>query len=89
LYYIFKKKGDDPKNYIIFKINEKCIIHNSYSCGCKKEKLKYDSNFISKYIEIYKLCSKIIDFSTGGIRLLKSSSKISIMSMNMDNNIDF
>ncbi|KAL6596849.1 hypothetical protein U3516DRAFT_565114 [Neocallimastix sp. 'constans'] len=61
IYYIIKKKGNDPTVYFIYKRHELCLTHNSNRCGCKltisKELLL---NNIEQYINIYKKSSKFV-----------------------------
>lgn len=73
IFYIFKKKGNNPKYYFYSIKLEKCLIHNSYICDCIKTKSEYDN--ILKYIELYKYCSKIIIYNNGNIVYIKKENK--------------
>jgi len=73
IYYIIRKKGNDPNNYFYsLKIN-KCCIHNSYTCDCNKTDC--EKEIIDKYINLYKYCSNIIIYSNGKLRFIKKQSK--------------
>jgi len=54
IYYVIKKRGDDPNTYFIYKKHQLCTTHNSNTCGCKlnetKDSIKYN---IEKYIYLY------------------------------------
>ncbi|OUM63859.1 hypothetical protein PIROE2DRAFT_9528, partial [Piromyces sp. E2] len=62
VYYIIKRAGNKPTNYFIYKRHEKCLIHNSISCGCKlndyvRENLLQN---IDVGINVYKKSSNLI-----------------------------
>ncbi|OUM58168.1 hypothetical protein PIROE2DRAFT_16647 [Piromyces sp. E2] len=57
----------------------KCILHNSFTCGCKLE--ESDENLeliIKKYIIFYKFCSTIFIINHGKIKYINMKSKLSI-----------
>jgi len=56
IYYILRKEGNNIKHY------EKCILHDSYKCGCVLlEKKRNQSTIVSKYLQFYKYSTKLLD----------------------------
>ena len=88
IYYILNSRGDNPETYFNSIRREECLLHKSYYCGCIKSDTEYE--IVQKYLEFYKLCSKVIIYSSDtGLRIIrrnnlsepnsqKSSSLISI-----------
>ncbi|OUM56276.1 hypothetical protein PIROE2DRAFT_19184 [Piromyces sp. E2] len=79
VYYIFKKQGNDPRKYFIIKKYKKCVIHNSFTCGCQLE--ESDENLepiIKKYILFYKFCSTFLIINHGKLKYVNMKSKLSI-----------
>jgi len=72
-YYIIKNKGNDSECYFNSKIQNECIIHKSYTCGCCR--IKLDKEKIEKYINFYIFCSKIVVISNGKIKFIGKKSK--------------
>lgn len=57
-YYIIIKQGNNKNIYFIFKRYRKCLIHNSYRCGCiPEERQPKHTSIIQKFILFYKYCS--------------------------------
>lgn len=80
IYYIFKKKGNDPTLYFIYSRKEKCFVHNSFTCGCKlKSKKENLKPIIEKYIKFYKFCSTVFIIEKGKIKYIKLQSKVNII----------
>lgn len=80
IYYIIKRQGNDPNTYFIYEKNEKCFVHNSYTCGCKLKKKKEDnSTTMEKYILFYKFCSTVFNFEGGKLKYIKTSSKLDLI----------
>lgn len=83
VYYIIKKESNNPNKYFLIEKYEKCSIHNSLTCGCQLNRIDKDNTVsIKKYINFYKLCTSVIEFQEGSIRIIKESFKLSIMSIN-------
>jgi len=60
IYYVITKRGNDVKNYFLFRRHDLCKIHNSYTCGCKLNIPKDEQiQQIRKSIDIYKACSTL------------------------------
>jgi len=81
VYYIYKKKGNDPKIYFkISKRYKKCFVHKTYNCGCTLEEdndnLESD---IEKYIFFYKFCSLLFVKEGGKIQYVNMESKINVI----------
>ncbi|ORX79566.1 hypothetical protein BCR32DRAFT_269397 [Anaeromyces robustus] len=74
VYYIIKGKGNDPEKYFYsVKRHEECVYHKSCYCNCTNTTINYD--IVIKYINFYKYCSKIIDYSNGKLRYIKMENK--------------
>jgi len=67
-------KGNDTKYYFNSIITEKCLQHNSYTCGCSKGE-EGEEDVVNNYINFYKFCSKIILFSDGKIQYVNKTNK--------------
>ncbi|ORX40393.1 hypothetical protein BCR36DRAFT_364685 [Piromyces finnis] len=74
IYYIISKKGNDFKYYFNSVSIEKCLEHNSYSCGCNKE-ANGEEEIVNNYLSFYKFCSKFIQFSDGKFKYVRKNSK--------------
>jgi len=62
IYYIIRKEGNNTNVYFHIKHYEKCIIHDSYKCGCVLlEKKRNQSTIVNKYLHFYKYCTKLFD----------------------------
>jgi len=80
IYYIVIKKGNDTNTYFLIKHYEKCIIHNSYKCGCiLKEKFRDQSSIINKYLKFYKYCTEFYDIGDNKIKKFKINDIINII----------
>ncbi|ORX55893.1 hypothetical protein BCR36DRAFT_280467, partial [Piromyces finnis] len=66
VYYIIKKKGNEPKYYFISLKPEKCLHHKSYTCNCKIT--QKDNFLIANYIIFYRFYYNIIIYSHGNIK---------------------
>lgn len=77
-----KNEGDNPNKYFIYITYEKCLIHNSTTCGCNLKKINEDnSSIITRYISFYKFCSKVIEFDNGSFKIVNSKSKLCLFSL--------
>jgi len=77
VYYIIKKEGNYNYNYFKMLKLKKCVLHNSYRCGCKLNKNE-DSikQTIEQYILIYKYCTKLFVVVDGKIKLFSIRKKL-------------
>jgi len=77
IYYVIRKKGNDVKNYFLFKKHDLCNIHNSYTCGCKLNIPKEEQiQQIQQSIDIYKACSTLYIISHKKFRRFGTLSKL-------------
>ncbi|OUM66750.1 hypothetical protein PIROE2DRAFT_5962 [Piromyces sp. E2] len=53
---------DNPEIYFNSVRREECLLHKSYFCGCIKSDTEYE--IVQKYLEFYKLCSNVIEYSS-------------------------
>lgn len=71
IYYISRKEGNNTKKYFSFTRYNKCIIHNSYKCGCVLEEKENDYTFIiEKFILFYSYCTTPFEIKNGKIKIL-------------------
>ncbi|OUM63123.1 hypothetical protein PIROE2DRAFT_10436 [Piromyces sp. E2] len=72
-------QGNDPKKYFIIKKYKKCIVHNSFTCGCILEETEENLEpLIKKYIIFYKFCSTFFIINHGKLKYINMKSKLSI-----------
>eukprot|EP00833_Pecoramyces_ruminatium_P001614 jgi/Orpsp1_1/1175646/evm.model.c7180000054692.1 len=78
------KCGDDIFSYFYFTSNVKCLVHNSYKCGCKLDETNENLEEITKkYINYYNICSTILTFKKGKLAYIKASTKTLYLSSNI------
>jgi len=77
IYYIMKKKDNDPESYFLSLKLIQCPIHRSLMCGCKNF-VKSEVDVVTRYIEFYKYSSKVLLFSNGRLTYVKRNNKTSI-----------
>eukprot|EP00833_Pecoramyces_ruminatium_P000462 jgi/Orpsp1_1/1174494/evm.model.c7180000050324.1 len=73
IYYVLKKKGNDPYNYFYVEKHEECSLHKTHHCDCIKTKIS--ENVVIRYINFYKQCSQFLILSNGNIKYVKKESK--------------
>ncbi|ORX51107.1 hypothetical protein BCR36DRAFT_326179 [Piromyces finnis] len=61
IFFITKKEGYNPITYFIYIRHEKCLVHDSTSCGCKLNENARDNLLqnIEKSVNIYKAVSQL------------------------------
>ena len=73
-------KGNDPNTYFLFKRHEKCLIHDSYTCGCILEQTKEDLiSTIYKFIDYYKFCSTLFVIENGKVKFMNIKTKLKLL----------
>ncbi|ORX81129.1 hypothetical protein BCR32DRAFT_293444 [Anaeromyces robustus] len=81
IYYIIKNQ-DIPWKYFIFRTHEECLVHHSFSCGCKLEmkKKEFETN-IHTSINSYKIYSKYFEKRNGKIKFIDTDTKIKYLNI--------
>jgi len=75
-----KKEGNDSTKYFKITVYKKCLMHNSFTCGCRLEvSNENNQKIIEKYIKFYKYCSLMIVYRDGKLKYVNSKSKLSIL----------
>ncbi|ORX53798.1 hypothetical protein BCR36DRAFT_253704, partial [Piromyces finnis] len=70
---------DDSTYYFDFINHKKCLIHNSYICGCPVEKSNKNRKIlIEKYILFYKYCSELYTISNGKLKYVSVNKKLNV-----------